>query len=211
MYLTSSEGVPAGEAFKTEILVESTNTGGLDAIDTVLPNLADNISTTVDSSNNVHLTFIDDTDGTNDTVGYKKWTNATKTWGSVTQIDASESGSEDAYDAYVSISLDTDTNDLYVLWIDTNNSYIYYRQYDLSDPQWETQASWKTSGVNTNVTSNYSGATRIFAEWTVGDGSPYHIQFDTIIIPEYLWLFFLPAPFLPLLLRRKQKRKVYAN
>ncbi len=120
-------------------------------------------------------------------------------------------------DAYVTLSYDENTEDLYAVYIDTNNSYINYRQCDVTTDatdcstvgNWQSEQNWKTTGTKTNITTNYGGPGEIFVLWTQGTGSPYTIDWDTIVVPEHLWLFFFPAPFLPLFLRRREaKRKL---
>ena len=134
---------------------------------------------------------------------YKKW-NGTSWDESATTLDSN------AISEYATISLDTSTNDLYALWI--RGSHIYYERADYTaGPTWAWDVSatdWKTTGTNTYVTSNYSGNGAIFAEWTVGDGSPYAVNWDMILIPEKIWLFMGLGLVIPEILRRRRKAKM---
>jgi hypothetical protein len=168
-----------------------------DSIDTVPSGLSNNLSAVSDGTT-VHLAYVKS--GSPHSVAYQKRTGTT--WGGTTQLPSSTSDNQ----AYVSLSLDSATGDLWALWTDVSGAdrHIWYRVYDASATSWLTQEDWQTSNVNTNVTSNYSGASRIFAAWTVGDGSPFHVSFSTIIIPEFLWFLLPLGPILPLLLRRRR-------
>jgi len=124
-------------------------------------------------------------------------------------------GGADANDAYVSLSHDTSNNKLFAVWIDTSNSNIFYSFCSTStgcdsDTEWVgdtgQETTWVSTGINTNVTMNYSSSTAIFGEWTVGSASPYTVS-SGVTVPEFTWLFFGIAPLVPLLgkLRRKNK------
>jgi len=222
MYVTWKRGANIEGCFWDDGGGQWENTGGsggstcsagsnVDSIDTGITGLDDNISALSDDTNyDVHLAYIED-DAT-DTVSYNRWDNGSGTngtWQTEITLDTSDT------DAYVSISYDENTEDLYAVYIDTSNNYIKYRQCDVTTDatdcstigNWQTEQDWKTTGTNTNVTTNYGGGGEIFALWTEGSGSPYTINWDTIIVPEYLWLFFGLGPFLPGLINRHRKRK----
>jgi len=188
------------------------NTGGnnVDAIDTGVSGLENNMSAVVDNTNvDIHLAYI--SDEATDQVSYRRWDNGTVTWDAVTLV--ADAASND--DAYVTISYDTSGDDVYVLWIDTGAADdIFYSKCDISTEcdvagEWDAEINWQNTGTNTYVTSNYSGAGSIFAQWTEGTASPYSIMWDyIIIIPEHLWLFFGLGPLLPLLLKRRKDRRI---
>jgi len=178
------------------------------SIDTGVTGLSKDMSAVVDTTNyDIHLLYIDDE--TTDQVSYKRWDSGTASWdSSPVNLDASDTN------AYVTLSLDSSTGDLYALWIDTSNSYIYYRTCDVSGASsecsasgdWASELSWQTTGTNAWVTSNYSGNGMIFAQWTGGTGSPYSVMWDYVIIPEKIWLFLALGLIIPGLLRRKKRK-----
>jgi hypothetical protein len=179
--------------------------GTQDAIDTMTGNIYENFSVVSNGTDTVHLIFVDD-EATNQ-VSYKQWTSSGG-WTTPTLSNMLVTGGADNNDAYVSLSLDTQNNYLYALWIDTSTSYIYYSFCTVSTGC-DTAAKWAAeSGTNTNITSNYSGAARIFAGWTTGDGSPYTVNWDIITaVPENLLMFLMAGPILPFLLKRRRKRE----
>ena len=194
------------DVWYNRLLLSGTTPGSQDAIDTVPTGLSKNISAVSDASGDVHLIFIDDE--STDQVSYKRRTGST--WGGTATLVAD---AEDNDDSYVSLSLDETNSVLYALWIDTSLSDIFYSSCTTSTgcdaaSEWVAENPWKTTGTNTNVTSNYSSTGPIFAEWTVGSASPYAVQADIVVIPEYLWLFLPMAPFIPLLLKRKKIKTV---
>ncbi len=160
-----------------------------------LSGLANNMSAVADSSGNVHLTYVDSS-------GYVRYQEFTTSWQTAVSLDTNASN------AYTSISLDTSTGDLYAVWIRGNNIYYKKGVSPYASANWDVAATdWKSTGTNTWVTTNYSGSGRIFAEWTVGVGSPYSISFGIIAVPENLLIFFLFMPFLPLLIKERKRRK----
>ncbi len=188
------------DVFYNRLALSGLTPGTQDAIDTTLANISDNFSA-VGESGTVHLVFVDDE--STDQISYKKW-NGTSWSSAVLVADAA-----DADDAYVSLSLDITNNNLYALWIDTVDSDIFYSSCATSTncdlaSEWAAETAWKTTGTNTYVTSNYSGPSTVFAEWTTGSTSPYTVNWDVIVaIPENLWLLMLIAPLLPKALRRR--------
>jgi hypothetical protein len=188
----------------------SCTAGNRDSVDTGVNGLTKNLSAVVDgTSYDVHLIYLDDE--TTDQVSYKRWDSGTAAWdSSPINLDASNN------DAYLTLSFDSTTRDIYALYIDTSLSDIFYRQCDFSaatsecsaSGDWLTEVAWKTSGTNTYVTSNYASASRIFAEWTIGSASPFVIGWDIVLIPEKLWLWFGVAPLFPLLLRRRRAGRI---
>ncbi len=242
LYLTGSS-TPICNARKVEVLVESTNTAGLDEIDYLFSDNTDvwynrlilggitpgtqdaidnvtagtnyNLSSISDdtSPNDVHLIYIDDSSPK--ALMYARWDNAASpAWQTAIVLD--NTGGSD--NTYATLSLDTTTNDLYAIWINGTDDDINYRQCDVTTDTAEcdaigkwlsTQDGWKTGDL-AQVTSNYDGAGRIFAEWTVGTTSPYHVSWDYIIVPEYLWLFFGLGPVLPgFIAKIKKKKKLF--
>ncbi|MCC7290086.1 LamG domain-containing protein [bacterium] len=157
------------------------STSSQDTIDTIPANIDDNFSATVDSSNNVHIAYVDDE--STDQISHRKWTNSTQTWGSATLVPSGASNTH----TNISIAINTsaaDLNDLYVSWIDSSNNHIYYRQYDSSATSWLTVQDWKTTGTNVYPTLNFSGSGRVFALWNQGTSSPTTIDWGSILAPS---------------------------
>lgn len=135
------------------------------SVDTGLTGTADTFSAVADSSGNVYLLFVDDE--TTDQISVRKW-NGTS-WGAATLV----ADAADANDSYPTISLDTTGSNLYAFWIDVSTNVIYYSSCALSTncdaaSEWAAETSWKTTGTNTFISSNYSGASLIFAQWHNG-------------------------------------------
>jgi hypothetical protein len=87
---------------------------------------------------------------------------------------------------------------------------VYYKKgvSTYTSGNWDVSATdWQTTGTNTYLTSNYSGAGLMFAQWTSGTGSPYTVGWDTLAVPEFTWLFFGLAPIVPLLSKINRKKK----
>jgi hypothetical protein len=169
---------------------DCTNGANQDSIATGKSGLSSNISMSSDTSNNLHLAYID---GSN-YVQYKKYSSGA--WdGSATRLDTS------ATNNYVTVSVDTSNNNVYVIYL--RSSTAYYKKYSGS---WgsETDTGWTEGTSPTNLTSNYSASGRIFAEWTSGSGSPYTVNWDKIIVPENILALIVLAPFIPRFLKKKR-------
>ncbi|QQS39286.1 glycosyltransferase [Candidatus Woesebacteria bacterium] len=185
--------------------------GSRDAIDTVPSGLSKNISAVVDTTNyDVHLLFVDDE--STDQVSYKRWDKINQEWDVTATLVAG--GTSDT-DAYVSLSYDTDASDLYAIWIDTSTNHIFYTACDISTQcslasDWivgvEEEIDWHTETQPTNLTSNYSSGTNVFAQWSDGSGSPYSVEWDIIVVPEWIWLIIVAGPILPLMGKFRKKR-----
>jgi len=153
----------------------STWDGSPTTIDTGLTGLADTFSAVSDSSGNVHLLYI--SDETTDQVSHSKF-NGTS-WSSPALV----ADAADANDSYPTLTLDTTNNDLYAFWVDTSSSDIYYSVCDTTTNcddagEWGAEVAWQTSGTNTAVSSNFSGAALLFAQWYTGTG----IDWDIIVL-----------------------------
>jgi len=149
--------------------------GSYDTIDTTTGTMQDTLSAVGDGSGNIYMTYIDDE--STDQVSARTY-NGTS-WGTSALV----ADSADANDSYTTITLDTTANKLYVFWIDTSTSDIYYASCDTSTScdaasEWSTETSWQTTGTNTYVTSNYAAAGKVFAQWLDGSG----IDWDLIVI-----------------------------
>jgi hypothetical protein len=174
---------------------DCTNGANTDSIATGITGLNTNISMVHDTANYyLHLAYIDAS-------GYVQYQKYTTSWQTAVNLDGN------AGNTNVSISINTSNNDLYALWIRGN--HIYYKKgvsaYTSGD--WDAAATdWKSTGTNTNLTSNYSGSGIIMAEWMSGSGSPYTINWDTIIVPENLRLLLSLGILVPLFARRKTKK-----
>lgn len=163
------------------------------SVATGVSGLTTSLSAVADSSGNVHLVYIN---SSNNTV-YRQFTSS---WQTAVTLD-SNSGN-----AYPSISLDSSNNDLYAFWI--RNDDIFYKKgvSTYASGNWDTNAtSWQTVGTLTWISSVYSYAAPSFAVWTTGSGTP-PIDWDIIPVPEFLWLFYISAPMLPLFVGLRRKK-----
>jgi len=185
----------------------SCTSGNQDAIDSVPTGVSNNLSAVSDSTNDdVHVAYI--SDEATDQVSFRRWDVGTTTWDSLALV--ADAASND--DASVSISFDYVGGDLYVAWIDASADDIFYASCDITsecdaDGDWAAETNWDSTGTNTDVTTNDSGQGEIFALWTLDTGTP-NIDWDTIIVPEMLWLFMPVGAFIPILLKKRQKKKV---
>ncbi|QQS39292.1 glycosyltransferase [Candidatus Woesebacteria bacterium] len=189
---------------------ETGSSGSKDSIDTVPSGLSKNISAVVDTTNyDVHLLFVDDE--STDQVSYKRWDKINQEWDVTATLVAG--GTSDT-DAYVSLSYDTDASDLYAIWIDTSTNHIFYTACDISTQcslasDWivgvEEEIDWHTETQPTNLTSNYSSGTNVFAQWSDGSGSPYSVEWDIIVVPENIWFLMLLSP---LFTKPKHRKKI---
>lgn len=160
------------DVFYNRVALGGATPGTQDEIDTVVTGTTKTLSAVSDSTNyDVHLVYVDDE--TTDQISYKRWDNngASSAWvGSATIVADAASDS----DSYPSLSLDTSNSNLYAFWIDTSSSYIYYSSCAISSgcdlaSEWAAETAWKNSGTNTALSSNYSGAGLIFAQWYDGN------------------------------------------
>lgn len=129
-----------------------------DTIDTIPSSLSDTISLISDGTN-LHLAYVDDE--TTDQISYRKYSSGS--WSSATQV--ADAASND--DAYPTISLDTTNGDLYVLWIDTVASDVFYSSCDTTTgcdlaSEWAAETNHDSTGTNTHLTSNIASAGKIF-------------------------------------------------
>ncbi|MFC1649692.1 hypothetical protein ACFL2C_03215 [Patescibacteria group bacterium] len=151
-------------------LGSSSSPGTQDAIDTVPNGLTDTLSAVADTTNyDVHLAFVDD--DTTDQISYRRWDNGTTTWQAATLVPDAASDN----DTYPTISIDTNSRDLTLFWIDTSTGAVFYNECDVSGAgsecstagDWDSETSWK-SGTNTHITSSYGETNEVFAQWTEG-------------------------------------------
>ncbi len=150
--------------------------GNYDTIDTIPANLQDTFSTVADSSGNVHLIYVDNE--STDQISYRKYNGTT--WSTATLVTDSASDNH----SYPTLTLDTNSGNLYAFWIDTSTSYIYYSVCDITsncdeDSDWAAETEWKTTGTNTYLTSNYSGVEEVFAQWFDGTSIQWGIVITT--------------------------------
>ncbi len=127
--------------------------------------ISNSISVVADSSGNTHMVYIDQN-------GHAVYQKRTSSWQTAVTLD-SNSGN-----AYPTISLNTSTGDIYAFWIRGNHIYYKKAVSPYASGDWDASATdWKTTGTNTDVTANYSGAGYIFAEWY--DGS--NVQWGKVL------------------------------
>lgn len=123
------------------------------AVATGVSGLTTTISALSDSSGNIHLTYINNS---NQTI-YQRYTSS---WQTAVTLD-SNSGN-----AYPTITLNTSNSDLYAFWIRGDDIYYKKGASPYASGNWDASATaWQTSGTNTFVTSNVSGSNNIFALW----------------------------------------------
>jgi hypothetical protein len=136
-----------------------------DAIATGTTGLTTTLSTLSDGSGNVHLIYIDNS-------GHTIYQERTTSWQTAVTLDSN------AGNTYPTLSSNSTTGDLYAFWIRTADIFYKKGVSTYASGNWDASAtSWKTTGTNTFVTSNYSGTNRIFAQWY--DGSA--VAWDKIL------------------------------
>jgi hypothetical protein len=156
---------------------------------------------TTGSPDRVHLIYPNTSTGY---VTYDQWNSTDNNWTSFSDVTLDSSGVGE----YLTLSLDTDTSDLYAFWV--RSDVIYYKKgvSPYNSGNWDASATtFKSNGQVTWLSSNYSGPSRVFATWTQGDVSPYSVLWKYVIVPERLLALLGLGPLLPLFLRRKRKKK----
>jgi hypothetical protein len=141
---------------------------GKDDIATTISGVTNNISTLNDSSNNIHLVYIDSSGNTI----YRKYTSS---WQTAVTLDGNGSNS------YPSISYNSSNDTVYAFWI--RGSDIYYKKGSPTHTSgfWDTSpTTWQTAGTNTYITSSLSYSNDIFAQWY--DGSS--VQWSKIVLNQ---------------------------
>lgn len=177
----------AGDKWDPDISVAA------DSIATGKAGLASNFSLVSDTSSNVEIVYVDSLDR----VQHQECTAVCSgTFGAATRLDGA------TVNEYVTVSVNSDNNDVYAIWLRSGTAYYNARTGGTWDG--ETDTGWIEGTSPKYLTSNFRGPGRIFAEWTSGSGSPFNVNWDYIIIPEFLWLFLPLGPFLPLILRKRK-------
>lgn len=92
----------------------------------------------------------------------------------------------DTDNTYLSLSLDTLTNDAYLGYIASGNDDIYMKKATYSaGPSWSwgTSTVFKTdaSEIYTNYNSNYSGSGKLGSIFTLGDLSPFNLDWEVVL------------------------------
>lgn len=156
-----------------------------------------NISISSDTSNNLHLGA-----AVGNSIYYRKYTVGSGWDASATTLDGSGTN------RYVSVSVDTSNNDVYVLYLDTAASTVYYLKYSGG---WGavTNTGWTEGTSPTSLTSNYADSGKIFAEWNSQAAAPYTLNWNYIIIPEKIWLFLGLGLLIPKLLKKQRRKKEF--
>jgi hypothetical protein len=166
-----------------------------DSIATVSSGISNNMSAVADPSGNVHLTYVD----SNGYVLYQEYTSSA--WQSPVTLDGNSGN------GYVSMSLDTSNNSVYSFWVRGDHIYYKHGVSPFASGNWDASSADWHSGTNlTNLTTNYSGNAKVFAEWTSDTGSPYTVNWDTIAVPENLWFLFSLGIAIPLYRKRKVRK-----
>ncbi|KKR05787.1 MAG: hypothetical protein UT34_C0002G0294 [candidate division WS6 bacterium GW2011_GWF2_39_15] len=138
------------------------------SVGTGVSGLTTTLSAVADSSGNVHALFVDSSNNT-------KYRRFTSSWQTADTLDSNTGN------AYPSISLDTVTTNLYSMWIRGN--HIYYKKGTYSAGSWTwdvTATDWLPTGTNTYLSSNFSGNSTVYVEWTSGTSASYSIDWDFI-------------------------------
>ncbi|MBP9702465.1 peptidoglycan DD-metalloendopeptidase family protein [Candidatus Woesebacteria bacterium] len=140
--------------------------GATDSVGTGTNDTTTTLSSVADASGNVHLTYINSS-------GHTIYRERTSSWQTPVTLDSN------AGNAYPTLSINTTGSDLYAFWIRGDDIYYKKGVSTYTSGDWDTSAtSWQAAGKNEFVTSNYSGANKIFAQWY--DGSA--VQWDDISI-----------------------------
>ncbi|MBP9817867.1 LamG domain-containing protein [Candidatus Shapirobacteria bacterium] len=146
--------------------------GSYDAIGTGQTGITTTLSSVADASGNVHLAFVD----VGGSMVYREYTSS---WQTAVVLDTN------AGNAYPSVTLNTTNSDVYVFWIRGNHIYYKKGASTYTSGSWDASATdWKTTGTNTLLTSNFSGADIIFAEWYDGTNISWDkINFGGVVGP----------------------------
>jgi len=175
----------------------------VDTVGTGITGLANTLSATTDSEKDVHVIWAD---GSN-YIQHNKYDESASSWGGANRVD----NGVEVDNAYPTVSFDSDseTNEVYALYIRSN--VIYYNKWgEDSTPTTGNEdevPNWTEGTTPTYLTSNYADSGRIFAEWTSGSASPYTLHWDYIIIPERIWMLLALGLIIPGLLRKRKRRK----
>lgn len=130
--------------------------GTQDEIATTISGITTTLSVVADQSGNVHLVYIDGS-------GNSKYQKRTTAWQTAVALDANSGN------AYPSITYNTNNNDLYAFWIRGDDIYYKKSVTPYASGDWDVSAtSWKTTGTNEYISSNYSGDNKVFAQWYDG-------------------------------------------
>ena len=168
-----------------------------DTIGTVTAGVSDNMSVVVDPTENmVHVTYID-------AAGKLEYADYSTSWNTSSIINTSTGST------YPTLSVESSTNNLYVIWDNSNDLNYMIGTYSSGSHSWTwgSVVPWKTSGTNVAVTSDYSASGQVFAEWMVTDASPYNVMWDKIVVPEQLWWLFGVVPLLQRWLKNRRLGK----
>jgi len=129
----------------------------------------------VAQGDDVHLVFTD----TSEDIIYTKYFYSSNSFSSETTI-------QDTSTSYVSpvLSIDYDTNDLYVFWAGAPTAnHIYYRKYDYGTSTWEERVDWLDE--SSEGLTSYDRITGFYQAWDhkiglvymTGSASPYNVKF----------------------------------
>jgi len=101
----------------------------------------------------------------------------------------------------VTLTYDSTNTDLYAMVIMDTSEQAYFKNTDTSSISWTGETSFGfTPGDMGHISSPQEGAGISQIGVTLRQGTNYEFA---IVVPEYLWLWFGLAPFLPLVLKRK--------
>jgi hypothetical protein len=91
---------------------------------------------------------------------------------------------------------------------------IYYNKWgQASTPTVgnETDSGFTEGTSPVQLTSNFDNAGRVFAMWTSGSSAPYNINWEYVIVPEFLWMMLPLGLIFPKLLKKKRRLKPNAT
>lgn len=199
--------VEEARVYKVEIIVESTNANPQEEIDYIYSDGSDVfynrllikenislgekdiISDSISSGLNKNFSAVGDTVSTADYIHLAYVNSSGQIYYERYDGDwnyAANSLDGDTDNTYLSLSLDSSTNDAYLGYIASGNDDIYMKKATYSaGPSWSwgTGTVFKTdaSEIFTNYTSNYSSNGKLGSILTIGDLSPYHLDWETIL------------------------------
>jgi tetratricopeptide (TPR) repeat protein len=157
-------------------------------------------SVVVDSSNAIHLFYVNSTGN----VGY--YYNASGTWTPGPTVDTNTGN------AYPTVTLLTSNDNLYALYVDSSNQIQCRTKAGGSGGSWSTCPNVSTDvGTKTDLTSIYSApfVYRISWEWLDNNSPDYDVQFEAIPEFEDILLPLGLAVFIPIIIsgRRRHSRQ----
>jgi len=174
--------------------------GSATSIATGTSGLTKNFSavSTAGSPDRVHLSYLN---GSSNVI-YDQYNTSDNNWTTFSNVTLDSNTTN----SYTTLSQDTNTNDLYALWVRSDTLYYKKGVSGYASGDWDAGVtSWQSNGVIAYPTSSYAENNHIFATWTQADINPYSIFWEYIVVPEKLVLMFIILPVSMLFFRKKRK------